>query len=218
MEADEVERRSRLQNGRYEAFYRATSHPILLQPYVTEVEGLVDWATWSKLIEDDAQTLDCYFDLLRMSDRAATEAETEEIIELTHRHLSSAIAIATGIVSTGVKRLRELVEGRLVRSSPDGTIRPLGVQLQPRGPGYEIAFKHFKEAFERLLARQPREINDMRREGRPLRSLTAITDANKRDAEAVSHLLQLNEIYAPHRALVIYLSSAPQIAHALRER
>jgi len=204
----QIEEIARLQNGRYEAVYNLSTQPILLEPYVEELESHVDWAKWSSYVPTKSELLDRYLQVLRIPTDKRPKEVKEILKELTHKDISSLIAIVTGIVSIGVERLNDVLTNRLVRGSPDGPLEKVGLNLVSRDEVVSKAINIFENYFESVRSRK-RGLKPSRWADR---SKEIIEINNRRDALAVDQLLQLNEIYNPKKCLILYLSSSPKSA------
>jgi tetratricopeptide (TPR) repeat protein len=206
---EQIEDIARLQNGRYEAIYRLSTRPILLEPYIEEIEATNHWARWSKYVPTKSDLLDRYLALLRVpSEKQSTEVR-KTLKELTEKDISSLVAIVTGIVSIGFERLNDVLINRLVRGSPNGSHSDAYLNLSSRDQVSSMAFQVFENYFK---TKGKAVFSPSGGSKWMQRSREIIRINNRRDALAVDQLLQLNEVYNPKKCLVLYLSSSPKSA------
>jgi tetratricopeptide (TPR) repeat protein len=206
-ETTQIDEIARLQNGRYEAIYKLATKPILLEPYIEELEATRDWAKWSSYVPTKSDLLDRYLRLLKIPVEKRSREVKDALRQLSQRDISSLVAIVTGIVSIGFERLDDVLNNRLIRGSPNGSLENAGLFLTTRGQVASKAFHVFEEYFRNSRKR--------RRTKHTLwsqRSKEIIEINNRRDSIAVDHLLLLNEIYNPQKCLILYLSSSPKSA------
>jgi hypothetical protein len=199
---------SRLQNGRFEAIYKLPDRPILLTPYIEELDAIRNWAEWSKFVRTDAELLDQYIQQLRIPVQSRSEEIREALLELGHRDISSLIAVVTGIASIGFKRFHEVTTKRLARGFPEFLQESAKSKFSERD---EIVKKIYKvlEAFHKARMKQDSSSNKQDPSDKwKHRSEEVIELNNKRDARAFDQILQLNDICNPHKHLILYLSTS----------
>jgi tetratricopeptide (TPR) repeat protein len=208
LRTDQIDDIARLQNGRYEAIYKISTRPILLKPYVEELEATREWAKWSNFVPTNSQILDRYLTLLRIPVESRSKQVKDVLTDLTRRDINSLIAIVTSIISIGLERLDDVLNNRLIRESPDGTLEDAGLALGPRDHVISKACAVFDQYFwdqgQRHDKDTDRDVQWMQR------SRDVIETNNRRDALAIDQILQLNEIYNPQNRLILYLSSSPK--------
>jgi len=207
LSTDQIDDIARLQNGRYEAIYKTSTRPILLRPYVEELEATREWAKWSNFVPTKAELLDRYLTLLSIPPEARTKQVRDVLTDLTRRDINSLIAIVTSIVSIGLERLDDVLNNRLIRESPDGTLEDAGLTLEPRDHVISKACAVFDEYFRKSTQNNSDPVRNVQW---MQRSQDVIRTNNRRDALAVDQILQLNEIYNSKQCLILYLSSSPK--------
>ncbi len=205
-----IEKASRQQNGRYEAIYRLSTKPILLEPYIEEVEDIRDWAKWSRYVPTESELLDKYLSYLRIPSEQRPDEIKNALKEITNKDISSLIAIVTGIVSIGIGRLEDVLTNRLVRGMPDITQGSAGPKLVSRDKVVREACDVFEVYYRQERKRQNRQDDKRLPSKWRQRSEEIIDRNNKRDAQAMDQLLQLNEFYNPQGHIILFLSSSPK--------
>lgn len=201
-----IEEISRLQNGRWEAIYNVTNRPVLLQRYEKELNDTLDWASWSKFVVTESEILDDYLRELHIKTDADPDETKDVLADLNDNDISSLIAVVTGIISIGFRRLSEIAHKLSLRGSLDDDPKKR-LFLRERKNVVDLIIKTFEKYFEK---QRPGGNTKARGEDSALRSHKSIEDNNRRDAQAVDQLLQLNEIYNKHQKIILYFSSAPK--------
>jgi hypothetical protein len=207
LNTDQIDDIARLQNGRYEAIYRIPTRPILLKPYLEELEATREWAKWSNFVPTKSELLDKYLNLLSIPPETRSKQVKDVLTDLTRRDINSLIAIVTSIVSLGLERLDDVLNNRLIRESPNGALDDSHLSMEPRDRVISKACDVFDEYFRKTKQSH----KDTARNAQWIqRSKDVIETNNRRDALAVDQVLQLNEIYNSKQGLILYLSSSPK--------
>ena len=193
---------SRLQNGRHEAIYNLSKRPILLRAYDKEWDGTLEWARWSNQIVKDDAVLDKYLEALQLSPRSEQDEAKEILEELTDTDIGSIIAIVTGILHIGVKRLNEIFNRRLMRGRLDGLNEPPKIEER-----HEIVDR-ISKVFRRYFENNEWHVDDPQFTRQIKQFKKGIDDRIRPDARAVDQLIYLNQVYNPRKQLILYFSSS----------
>lgn len=206
MRPDKIEEMSRLQNGRYEAFYNLATRPILLEPYVEEVERLRNWILFSNFVPSPVDLVDKYLEILSIPTLSHRKELRETLSELTERDISSLLAVVTGMVSIGSERFTEILSRRLIRSEEGLGMRTSNLR------GDQHSIKKIFDVLQGFFERRRGHDSGIDREKWAQRSLRMIERSNWRDAKAIYEVLWLNKQCNQRNQLVLYLSSSPKSA------
>ena len=204
LKPQKIEEISRFQNGRYEAIYNLSTKPILLKAYYDEWDNNMNWIRRSSHVVQDDAVLDKYLDVLQLSRGSEPERTKEILEELTDTDIGSIIAIVTGILHIGVKRLNEISNRRLVRGKLEGFVEP------PKFEEREAVTVKIGKVFRRYFEIGEWQIEDGQPNPYIKKPEQVIADRIKPDARAVDQLLNLNQLYNPQKHLILYFSSAPK--------
>lgn len=208
MRPDKIEEMSRLQNGRYEAFYNLATRPILLQPYGEEVERLKNWILFSNFVASPVELVDKYLEILSIPTLSRGKDLRETLSELTDRDISSLLAVVTGMVSIGSERFTEILNRRLIRSEEG-----LGMRTSDlRFGGDQHSIKKIFDVLQGFFKQRRGHDSGIEREKWARRSLRMIERSNWRDAKAIYEVLWLNKQCNQRKQLVLYFSSSPKSA------
>ncbi|HKR11606.1 MAG TPA: tetratricopeptide repeat protein [Pyrinomonadaceae bacterium] len=198
-----VQEISRQQNGRYEVFYNV-NRPILLRGYDDELERSRKWLRSIAHVVNDDVILDKYLEILELSPRSK-HAQTKEIIEeLTDRDIGSIIAIVTGILHIGAKRLNEISHQRLLKGRPEGVEEP------PRFERRKDVTDALKATLRKYFTEHAGQFEGAQTDLVQALQEQIIEDRISTDSEALDELLWLNSRYNPAKHLILYFSSTPK--------
>jgi hypothetical protein len=202
-EQHKVEEISRIQNGRYEAIYKLSNKPILLESYVEEMDTIQKWAKWSNLVPTETDLLDNYLAMLRIPSEIRSKQTKVALAELGKTDISSLIAVATGIVSIGNQRLNEILTTRLVRGLVDGS--EVTTELPQDDSLVEQIYRYFEGFRTRREALQSKKHVT----SKWVQRTKYVIDLNNwRDAKAIAEVVSLNQQYNEQKHLILYLSSS----------
>lgn len=200
----------------YEFLEFRRDRPLLVPEYADELEGLTRY--FDHTVASVYRDSDLVDGLFRRANLAAEDLRNEDLaqnVEFAEEHLPILIMLALGIYSIGLRRLRKLMQKRLIarRFTTKKDWQNVAALVAAYAPSRhaEIAFDHFQ-------SRMPARLNTVDYERR--------RQANRVDAEAIDRLIFLNrELAAAHKAgkisgkyVLLYLSSAPKTDGLFRRR
>jgi tetratricopeptide (TPR) repeat protein len=198
-----VEEISRHQNGRYEAFYNL-NRPVLLRRYDDELERSRAWLRRQGNVVNDDEILNRYLAALQLSPQS-DPAQTRDVIEdLTERDIGSIIAIVTGILHIGAKRLNEISNRRLSKGRPEGLEEP------PKFEGRKEVSDRIKVVLRQYFTAHAGQFEGAQSDLVAPFKEKMIEDRVSTDSQAIDELLWLNLRYNPSKHLVLYFSSSPK--------
>jgi hypothetical protein len=192
---------SRQQNGRYEVFYNV-NRPILLKKYDHELEKSQSWLRRKGNVVNDDDILNKYLEILELSPESKHDQTKEVIEELSDRDIGSIIAIVTGILHIGAKRLNEISHRRLLKGRLEGVEEP------PRFEGRKKVIETIKVILRQYFIDHAAQFGGAQSDLVQSFREQIIEDRVSTDSKAIDELLWLNSRYNPAKHLILYFSSS----------
>ncbi len=208
---EEIDEISDSQLAYHEVFYSWDLRPVLLREYIDELHGLRRFLSYSTDVYLKADILNQYIEMVGLKEETFPDVKaTDELIAFLKNNLNDVLAVALGVFSVGAERLKEITTSRLLYDHLDGRGAELVNISSLRYTRRADRFFSNLESYEDGLwarRRDPKEYDRMRAKFN-----------NRRDAEVIDKIVQLNQTLNQNRILILYLSSAPKTVKLFKDK